>query len=289
MTLFTIIAIIIIIALTAVAVLAVMRAQNRRYARSFNLMVQNTGNMRSRYELQSNDPSGLMIFNFLANGAALGPAQGARVLAAGKSTSPAGAQDTLNSANRRIQQARFNTNQVTSSIGGFFSEFGGLLPGPLGRAMRDIGRQMTGIDMQMQRAQMQVGRVSRMASIAGDAAETTEKLAGKVQGGMTQGQSQTQATAVADDRAITPYIEPGGQLQVQLMVAPADPRNAHSTSFTVLSRSTETNEAEVMMQQGVIDYSNLSNTRYILLYMLIGVAALAALWVVLFGLPAWGR
>jgi hypothetical protein len=287
-TLFTIVAVILILAVASAAALAVLRKQNGRFARRFTLLLQNNGNMRSRYELQSNDPSSLMVFNFLANGTALGTPQGARAVAGGgKGPSLDSAEATLMSANNRMMQTRFGVNRITASIGGFFTEFGGLLPGALGSTMRNIGHQMQGVDMQMQRVQMQAGRVTRMVSIAGDAAETTEKLAGKAGGGKVQGQPP--AAAIADDRAVTPYIEPGAQFKVELMVAPADPRKARSTSFTVVSRSTETNDAEVTMQQGVIDYSNLSNTRFILLYVLIGAATLAALWVVLFGLPAWGR
>jgi hypothetical protein len=290
-TILTLFAVAVILGLAAAAALAVLRRQNGRYARRFNLLLQNNGNMRSRYELQSNDPSGLMIFNFLANGSALGMPQGVRIAAAGggKAPSLSSAEEQLQTANNRMMQTRFGVNRITQSIGGFFSEFGGLLPGSVGRTMRQIGQQITGVDMQMQRVQMQAGRVTRMVSIAGDAAETTGNLAGKVGVGTSQAQGQTQAVAVADDRAITPYIEPGAQLKVEMMVAPANPRNARSTSFSVLSRSTENSEADVVMQQGVIDYSNLSNTRYILSYVLIGAATLAALWVVLFALPAWGR
>jgi hypothetical protein len=280
MMLFTILAILVIIVLAAVAVLNVLRAQKRRYARSYNLVLQNTGNMRSRYELQSNDPTGMMIFNFVLNGTPLGPPQGARNAAgqSGLSTTKA----AVATAGNRMQSARFNAGRVTTTIGGLLSEVGYLLPGAMGQSLRNMSQQVRGVDNQIQRVQLTTGRATRLAGIASDTAES----AGRLVPGAGQGKA---AEAPADDRTLTPYIEPGAQLQVQLMAAPADTRNARSTSFTVVSRATEAADAEVMMQQGVVDYSTLSNTRYIVLYALIGVAALGALWVVLYGTATWGR
>lgn len=279
MTLLTLIAVIVIIALAVSVALAVMRSRNKRYGRSFNLLVQNNGNMRSRYELQSNDPSGLMVFTFMLNGASLGPAQG---VVAKAGATPASAKDVATSANQKMQSARYSTNQFTQTIGGLLYEVGYVMPGALGQTLRNLGAQVRGVDNQIQRVQLQAGRVTRMATIATDTAD----MVGRVVPGQD---GKSEEKPLADDRTMTPYIEPGGQLQVQMMVAPADPRNVRSTSFTVLSRSTETHDAEVVMQQGVIDYSNLSDTRYIVSYLLIGAVTLAALWFVLFGVNAWGR
>lgn len=293
MILLTILALIVIVVLAGAAVLAVMRAQNKRYARSFSLVVQNTGNMRSRYELQSNDPAGLMVFNFLVNGSPLGPAQGA---ANKGSSSPASAKDTVASASNKMQAARYQSGQVAMTIGGLLSELGYLIPGPIGQSIRGLSMQVRGVDNSIQRVQLQAGRATRLANIATDTADSVGKVTGAGQNGKIATPAQSVPAAPPDDRILTPYIEPGGQVRIDLMVAPADPRNARSTSFTVLSRSTETNDAEVVMQQGVIDYSDLSNTRANVLYALIAAATLAALWVachplwvVLFGLPAWGR
>ena len=281
MMLITILAILVIIVLAAIAVLAVRSAQARRYGRSFNLMVQNTGNMRSRYELQSNDPTGMMVFNFMLNGTALGPAQGQ--LGATGGSSPQSAKDTVAAAGNRMQSMRYGSSQFTQTIGGLLSEIGYLLPGSLGQSVRNMSQSVRGVDNSIQRVQLQTGRVTRLATIATDTADSVGRVI------PAAGQGKEPMAAPADDRTLTPYIEPGSQLKVQLVVAPADARKARSTSFTVLSRAVETNDAEVVMQQGVIDYSNLSNTRYIVLYVLIGAATLGALWVVLFGTAGWGR
>jgi hypothetical protein len=280
MMLLTLLAILVIVVLAAVAVLTVVRAQNKRYTCNFNLALHNTGNMRSRFELQSNEPTGMMIFRFMLNGSPLGTAQGQRET--GKSASQTqSASAAVASASNRMQAARYRSNQVTQTIGGLLAEVGYLLPGAAGQALRNMSNQVRGIDNSIQRVQLTTGRATRLATIATDTAETAGRL--------VPGAGQGKVEEMADDRTLTPYIEPGSQLQVQLMVVPADPRSARSTSFSVVSRATEAADAEVMMQQGVIDYSNLSNTRFILLYGLIGAATLAALWVVLFGLPAWGR
>jgi hypothetical protein len=284
----TLFAILIILVLAGAAVLAVLRSQQKRYARNFTLAVQNTGNVRSRYELQSNDPAGAFTFNFLLNGAALGPTQGAvpKLSSSSSSSGTASARNTVAAASNKMQAARYQSGQVTQTIGGILSEIGYLIPGPLGQSLRNLSNSVRGVDNSIQRVQLQAGRATRLATIATDTADSVGRVTGA---GQDKGHAQSAQTAPqADDRILTPIIEPGAQVQVQLLVAPADPRNARSTSFTVLSRSTETDNAEVMMQQGVIDYSNLSNTRYYLLYGLIAVATLAALWVVLVGLPAWG-
>lgn len=281
----TLFAVLIILALAAAAVLVVLRAQQKRYARSFTLSVQNTGNVRSRYQLQSNDPAGAFTFNFLLNGAALGPAQGAASRMPPSVSATTSAKDSVAAASNKMQAARYRSGQVTQTIGGILSEIGYLIPGPLGQSVRNWSMAVRGVDNSIQRVQLQAGRATRLATIATDTADSVGRVTGAGQGEKSANMAQA---AQADERIVTPFIEPGAQVQVQMMVAPADPRNARSTSFTVLSRSTETNDAEVVMQQGVIDYSNLSNTRMILLFGLIAVATLTALWVVLVGLPAWG-
>ena len=297
--------------------LRTLRSQRQVQEKICGVEVLNQGNVRSRYELRAEDPTGMLKFEFMLNDtdlaqrvgepvdaktAAMAGATPARMdgVPAEKQPNPtlAKAKETLNKANALEAKAvaTVNTGSVLSN---WIVTVSYLLPGTLGETLRESTAGMRSTQYAVRNVVDTPGRYQRMVAAAAPPRISTSPVPLNTGNQLpatwsktgtstpSNGAAATQA-AVAQPKpvarsgwSLTPPIDGGDTLTVTLKVRPARfPRSRHY-DFKVLSRSVDGNESTPVIDHGSVALRGGSILRRILSWVLLALA------VTLLALLAW--
>lgn len=300
-----------------------LRSQRQVQEKLCAVELINEGNVRSRYELRAEDPSGMLKFEFMLNDTDLAQRVGEpvdaktaaaaqpRALAAPAEKQPnatvAKAKDTWNKANALENEAVATVN-TGSVISNWIVTVSYLLPGSLGESLRESTAGMRSTQYQVRNVVDEPGRYQRMVAAAAPPRISTNPNAPlntgnqlpatwSKTGASTSGGNGATAlqTIVAQPRpaarsgwSLTPPVDGGGSLTVQLKVRPARfPRSQHY-DFQVLSRSVDGNEATPIVEHGSVALRGGPIFRRILSWVLLALAAILFVLLVWYLLTTFG-
>ena len=296
-----------------------LRSQRQVQEKLCAVEVANEGNVRSRYELRAEDPSGMLKFEFMLNDADLAQRAGEPVdakTAAANAAAPAQAgaaapgekqpnetvekaKGAWNKANE-IETKAVNTVNYTSMFSTWIVTISYLLPGGLGQSMRNSMSGLFSTQYQVRNVVDAPGRYQRMVS-----ASAPPRLGGNPNAPLNTGNpvsvawpktstttsgngaTATQAVVAQPKQvarsgwSLTPPIDSGDSLTVQLKVRPARFPKSRHYDFQVLSRSVDGNEETPVTDHGSVALRGGPIFRRILSWVLLAVA------VILLALLAW--
>ncbi len=255
------ISIILILAMTVVAWLMVLRRQKERVKRTCRLEITNQGNVRSRYEVWAEDPSGGLRFDFVFQGAALGAGeQGSR-----------GAEEP--GAKEALVQGLGGVKDWAKEVGGIAAELlgtlGMILPRSIGRPFSRAASRLRKGKSSVQRAERVSGQVSRLKSSV------------EFEGG--DGGPTSTSTAVSDSngaRVQTPFVEPGDSLVLDLRLMPIDPYQARRYAFTVTTRAWEQFDGQPVTEEAAFEIEGLTSFERYSPFLIVLAIAMTVLFIV---------
>ena len=295
------------------------RVQRSVQVKSCDVELINQGNSRSRYELRAEDPNGLLRFQFALHDANLVQSAGTAAAAQAQRGQPAAAGATaatpaeaggarpnpkaaVDAGVRKGQQGL----SVVENITAWLMNVAYLIPGVGGQRLRSQVSQARTVQYDVHEGLEMPGRAERVVKSAatvpvggssvhspvGTATATTPAGAATGNGHSAaalppaqRAAMSGQPTALASAGAgragwsVTPYIDPGQSLVVQLLVSPVKrPRSQHY-AFRVLSRTAEAEGAEPLVEHGTVALRGLSAARgaWTLLLLLISLTLLVLL------------
>jgi VWFA-related protein len=289
-----------------------LRVQRAVQVKSCDVELMNLGNSRSRYELRAEDPSGHLKFQFALHDASL--VQRADLAAtaaapAGGAAQPAGAGQPRGSARDKVYAGVRQGQRavgVMENITSWLMNVAYLLPGRGGQQLRSQVSQSRSVQYDAHEALEKPGRIERVVKSAtptvpgggphsapanqparagtasgnGHAAAATLPAPG---GTLTAGAGQSTVLASAGAQrpgwSVTPYVEPGQSLVVQLLVSPTRAPRSQHYAFRVLSRTAEAEGGEPLVEHGTVALRGLPILRraWTLLLLVLSAALLALL------------
>ncbi|MCC7360148.1 MAG: VWA domain-containing protein [Anaerolineales bacterium] len=291
--------------------LRTLRSQRQVQIKTCQVELTNQGNARSRYELRAEDPSNALKFQFALHEAGLAtrPDAGGRPALAqpaarGAAPAPAAAgNDKLNpkAAVDKGVAAGQRGLSVMENITAWLSNVSYLMPGTGGRKMRGSISQVRGAQYEAYEGLEMPGRVERVVKAAapppvtgssgttlgGYAAAPTATMAAGAPPAAAQAQltgaptTLAQAGAARPGWSVTPYVEPGQSLVVQLLVSPLRAPRTQHYAFRVLARTAEDDAAQPVVEHGTVALRGVGLGRRVL------TVVLFLLTVALLGLLAW--
>jgi hypothetical protein len=254
----TVAAIAILLGLAIVlAMLIVIRLQNRGRVKRCRLEISNTGNIRSSYALQAEEPSGNLRFEFTLNGATLHQPQvggaAAQPLASPASAASAGEPrqsiaQTSRGVSAAADKAASLSDYLPSGMGANVRQvavrlhnLGGGLPYPINRVVQFIAGLFS--------AQPPASQILQPSGFPAGAAP----LAG------TGRQAIRAAPATDSFFAKTPFVEPGETCVIDLRITPVNvPDQSARYPFTVVSKSVEQEGASPVIEKTSVQIERLS-------------------------------
>jgi VWFA-related protein len=296
-----------------------LRAQRLVQAKTCEVEIVNQGNVRSRYELRAEDPAGKLKFEFMLNDTDLAVRAGEPVTsralmvpgtpAPGTNGKPAGAvarvKEGLGKA-EEVEQKALRTVNAGSMISNWIVNISYILPGSVGRNLRDSTAGMRSAQYNVRNTVDAPGRYRRMVSAAAppDLSGANPNTAlgtntvtvpwpkegvnppprADAKGGAASGTATVVAAPTRTARSgwsLTPPIDAGDSLTVQLLVRPARSPKTQHYGFQVLSRSIDGAEETPVTDHGSVALRAAPVLRRILGWVFFALAAL------LFAVLAW--
>lgn len=299
--------------------LRTLRAQRQVQLKTCQVELNNQGNSRSRYEVRAEDPSNSLKFQFALHEASLATRQdvaAARVGAPAARGGPAGAaaeeQKKLNpkaALDKSVQTGQRGLS-VVENFTAWLVNLSYLMPGSGGRKLRGNVSQVRSVQYDAHEGLEMPSRVESVVKAAAQpkfisssgttvggytAAPTAVATAGAAPAAGTQYSTGpttlAQAGSARPGWSVTPYIEPGQSLVIQLLVSPVRAPRSQHYAFRVLSRTAEDENAAPVVEHGTVALKGVGAGRRVLstVLFLLSVTLLALLaWYLLqtFGLLA---
>jgi VWFA-related protein len=289
-----------------------LRGQRQVQAKSCEVEIINQGNVRSRYELRAEDPAGKLKFEFMLNDTDLATRAGEPVTsralmvpgtpAPGTNGKPAGAvarvKDGLGKA-EQVEQKALRTVNTGNLISNWIVNISYILPGSAGRSLRDSTAGMRSAQYNVRNTVDAPGRYRRMVSAAAppDLSGANPNTAlgtntvtvpwpkegvnppprADAKGGVSTSSATVAAAPTRAARSgwsLTPPIDAGGSLTVQLLVRPAGSPKSQHYGFQVLSRSVDGAEDAPVVDHGSVALRAAPVVRRVLGWVLFALSAL---------------
>lgn len=213
---------------SGVALVTLLRLQRERNRISYSLEISNLGNVRSRYELQAEEPSGDLSFEFALDGDSLHQRQ----VASGEKVAPVDSQASLEG----VKQAADKGRGVSRTLANWAASAASFLP----RSIREPVLRTSG---QVRRGEQKVSQVE------GASRRRVTQAEALVPSSQEAGPAAPASPAAVRAWAQTPFVEPGETLTVDLRIDPARPYHTQHYPFTVLSRSVEQEDAPLVVEE----------------------------------------
>jgi VWFA-related protein len=252
------------------ALVFLVRLQRKRYQIHYRLQIYNLGNVKSRYELRADEPSGALRFEFSLDGVRLNHhetppvpvvAPEAQVSSSGQAVQAAPA------ANPHVSQGGAPGAGRGRGVGGalinLLATVGAVLP-------RSIGQPLLNLVSKTRQGQAQVrsvGRISSQAARVKSAAASSPSPAQAPAQAPSSAQAPARpsppargvaapvATVAAVDQTDihtwvrTPEVEPGESLMVDLLIDPVRLYQSRRYPIDLLSRSVEEPDAPLVIEE----------------------------------------
>src|SRR5579859_3774120 len=294
-----------------------LRSMRQVQVKTCSVEVANEGNVRSRYELRAEDPTGMLKFEFMLNDTDLATRAGEPVevrsaaVAAPAAGQAAPAEKTPNATIEKakgawtkateVERKAVNTVDYSSMFSTWIVTISYLLPGGLGDSLRNSMSGLFNTQYQVRNVVDAPGRYQRMVTASapppmggnpdaplnrGNQLPATWSKTGTNSSGSNGAAAGATAAAPARPVArsgwsLTPPVDAGETLAVQLKVRPARfPRSKHY-SFLVLSRAVDGSEETPITDHGSVALRGGSIFRRVLSWLFLAAA------VVLLVVLAW--
>jgi hypothetical protein len=276
-------AIIIALAVALFGSLALGARLKRSLHSVFKLEIANEGNVRNRYALRAEEAQGALSFDFQINGARL-PVQTMLVLttaAAPAAISPAPAAQaaavvpTRSTSGPAISdvkktgayQSYAKTSGVSAAIGSFLTTIAALLPGSAGTSLRgtaetlqqgeSLGYSIDQADTQVKSVQHSAAATASAVGLESNQPSAETPAAASAPASPPAGPIQ-KSPAASETWALTPYVEAGEKLAVQLLTRPLKSARTASYGVRIVSRLLEVADIAPVTESGNVTVRGLS-------------------------------
>jgi hypothetical protein len=244
-----------------------MMRRNREY--KVRVELSNLGNVPTRYELKAYESTGLVNFQFAANGAPLVARQIAgAVMPAAAPAIPQPARPEPQRAPAPGGQAMKQAAGAGNAVAELLMTVGYLLPGGLGSPLIQLASQMRYGQYAAQRVSNLPRQIKNMAPGTGGDNSTYVGGSNYMPPSSTPAAGAVSVGAAAatpiDAWTPTPIVQPGQSLMLDLQVIPANPGHAQHCSFTVQSRATEDSGSMPIAADGDIQITGVSTLQRVL-------------------------
>jgi hypothetical protein len=250
---------IIVAAIGALILIAKWQRNARRT--TLKVFLANEGNTRGRFNLRAESAGSELNFRFALNGASLSTTYTAAppsAVAAGVNPQAAAPAPAAPVAPASYTAPEPKGPPLASLIADLLMGLGYILPGSAGTSlMNAAGRIRYG-----QAVTDRAGKVAgRIGAVAGSTAQTSQQIASSVGGGAAKpapvaGAPVAQGPATPSGPVITwwqtPFMEPGAALELGLVVTPTGASGAQFSSFRIVSRSAESEDAPLVATEATI-------------------------------------
>ena len=182
---------------------------------------------------------------------------------------------------------------VTAAVAGFLNAIAGLLPGRAGTQVRGwatslregerVGREINRADAKVKTFQHATSDAA--ASLGGGPAAAGSPAAAA---GPPTALAARPAVAIGEAWALTPYVEPGEMVSVQLCAKPLKSARTQTYGIRILSRPTEITDLAPMTEAGNITVTGLSAFQRMQPFLLAAVMLALALGLTTLLVRMWG-
>lgn len=253
-----------VIATTIAAVYAMWRAfrsMKQSYLRTCRVLLQNLGNVPTRYELLADDPGGALRFRCLLDGAILPqePTATARSGNAARSSTAAPTASTSKAASVREKGSVLVNLAYTLS---------NILPGPVGQSLSNWAMQARNVDYATQQAEY-AGQQAQ--SLSGNGSQPSAAPSAP---------TPEPVLKITPGAWYTPYLPPGETAALSLIVDPGRPMQKQHYSFRVTSRAIEPAEEIPLVENGNLLVEGVSLMKYYVMFFVIAAITLAVMIVI---------
>ena len=295
----TIVVLLFVIAIVLVAViimLAVSRMQQKAMRKSYKLIVANQGNARSRYELSALDPAHVLSFEFTMSGVPLGqppawskssPPNQHPTAASSKPANQSSARVAASKASSTVADTGQKASGLANLVGEVLDSLSDILPGSAGDSLQRASENL-------RRGQANVQRVERQGQRAQAVSQDFQGYASQAQtmkgSGSSSGPGSVSTTdegtdamttpdasvapATSSSQPQTPFVEPGNQIELALLMRLVLRPQEDHVPFSVSSLSLEEPNAQPVMQSATAIFNGVTGLSYYLPYLIIGGAAI---------------
>ncbi len=282
-TILIIVAVIAILAAGAVMTLAVARKRGKGRQFRFKIELSNESNVASRFELQADDPSGLLSFLFVRDGTPLGSRQGALLAGGvpqkGRATATPQPPVAASGESSGLKQKASSAMGASGAIADMLMTIGNILPSSLGMPLVNLGSQMRYGEYAADRVGQVPGQIQRMTQIGQSSGGTF------VPGGNLPPSSSPQASQASGEPAQieatswaqTPMVAAGATLALDLSVEPANAALSQQCAFTVKSRAAEDPGGNTNIEHGDVRLEGISVLQRALPWAIYGALAIAVI------------
>lgn len=280
-----VISIIVIIALAVVIWWLLVRRQRWLVQRECRLEIANLGNVRSRYELQANDPADALRFTFVLGGSVL------------EAPSNKLSEKPLDKETRKRQDEKKPSIEIGASlkkakgaknwmvgagntVANMLGTLGMMLPSSIGGPLRQAAGQIRRGRASVSRAERVSGQVSRLKQKGTKA--RPPKAAEKAPPEATPTPARPGSTEPSPDLGWvrTPFVEPGETMSLKLLIDPRDISKTQSYTFTVNSHSLEQPGRQTIIEESEIEIEGLTSFQRYGPFLVVLTAAMTLLFIV---------
>ena len=278
-----------------------LAAQRQVQVKTCAVEVSNQGNVRSRYEIRAEDPSGMLKFEFMLDDTDLAQRAGepvdarAGVAQAAPREKPGAAAVTqvkgVMAKATALETKAVDTVNRGSTITTWIVNISYILPGSLGDSLRGATSGLFATQYQVGHAVDAPGRFQRTVTGAAPPRElrtgdpnsplNLSSVQGPSSKSTTSGNGAATAQATAAARAkpvarsgwsLTPPVDAGAALTIQMKVRPNRRPKSRHYDFQVLSRSVDGSEDTPVIDHGSVALRGASMRRVVLSWLLLGIA-----------------
>jgi hypothetical protein len=295
-----IVAVVIIVA--AVAMFVIARWQKKGLQKNLRLEIRNQGNVPSHYELEAEDPDGVLAFEFRSAGVRLSEGAGSvpetrQVVRSVQKDQPpppsASAGEPPSTA--QIQQKAKQAMGLSKTLADLLGSIGMILPRSIGSPLLQASTQLRRGQSRVEQAERLPRRVSGQAKRVKVVPRSTPGTAStSAQTGTTSGAAAAQHATASDTQAPgqqwvqTPVVRPGESLKLDLLVKPIKARSDQLYSLSIRSRSLEQEDAAVITEEWAGQIKGVGGMRrfhpYLLIVALSILILLLAFWLASLGI-----
>lgn len=243
---YTIIGIVVVLA-AAATVIVVARLQANSLRKRFRLQIANRGNVRSRYELEGQDPDGALAFRFTLDGDPLPQRQFAEGAEAPARESPLSAVPARTQEEGGIQTKVSKAVGVSGTIASALNSLGMMLPSSIRSPVVRLSSSIQSGQMKAVRARQLSDQASRVKS-----RKTPQAAAASVPGTVE-----------------TPFIRPAETVEVDLQVRALKPGQVQRYPFSIRSRSIEPEDAPWVVEEGSVQIAAATGLSRYLPYLIV--------------------
>ena len=240
-----------------VAVWRTVVAMRHSTQRTCRVLLQNLGNVPTRYELLVDDPGGALKFRLLLNNALL--PQEPLVKA---TTRSAGAAPANTASPAHVREAGRGIANLAYTVGN-------VLPGSLGDNLKSWAMRGYEADRQVQNAEYARTQAQTLTKTSGIQSATRSTSSSSSAASAATATADNASVAVSPGAWYTPYFQPGDTASLSLVVKPSQPFQRQHYVFQLSSRAIDPVEKQAQTTTGNLLVEGASLSKYYVTFFVI--------------------